>query len=276
MTTPTTIMPSPWLSSYRDFKPRLEAGVLRLALPSCDWRIDQVEDMDRLLDHLATPCEIRVLVLELNAPSKPEPQAPDWGAALQSDPVRVHRALQCLHRWRTLQLKVLPLALLAVVQGRCSDAALALIEGSDVALATPESVFTIDDSWVDLLSQVEPPWSGCAVPHHTSPLYPLRPQSLNAWQAQAQAWITFALPMNELQLRGQALIDSWMDKDPMALQFTKETLAHAGSMSWDASVSYTAAKFAEIKALQTAAGGSTRASAIAGFLAGQSKPGLKG
>jgi enoyl-CoA hydratase/carnithine racemase len=276
MMTPTSMMSSPWLSSYRDFKPRLEAGVLRLALPSCDWRIEQVEDLDRLLDHLATPCEIRVLVLELNAPSKPEPQAHNWTAALQSDPVRVHRALQCLHRWRTLQLKVLPLALLAVVQGRCSDAALALIEGSDVALATPESVFTIDDGWVDLLSRVEPPWSGWAVPPHASPLHPLRQQSLNAWQAQAQAWITFALPMDELLLRGQALIDSWMDKDPLALQFTKETLAHAGSMSWDASVNYTAAKFAEIKALQAATGGSTRANAIAGFLAGQSKPGLKG
>jgi hypothetical protein len=46
-----------------------------------------------------------------------------------------------------------------------------------------------------------------------------------------------------------------------------------GSMSWDAAVSFTAGKFAEIKALQ-ANSASTRTTAIAGFLAGKNKPGL--
>jgi hypothetical protein len=72
------------------------------------------------------------------------------------------------------------------------------------------------------------------------------------------------------------LIESLKSKDPLALQFTKETLAHCPHMGWDASVSYTAAKFAQIKALQAEAGNSSRAGAIAGFLSGQSKPGLKG
>ena len=48
----------------------------------------------------------------------------------------------------------------------------------------------------------------------------------------------------------------------MALQFTKETIAHVGTMSWDASVNYTAAKFAELTSRQSGAS-SSRAIAIA-------------
>ena len=107
-------------------------------------------------------------------------------------------------------------------------------------------------------------------------MHPLQVQKLSAQQALDRAWVTLVLEEAEVAAKVQELTQSWLDKDPLALQFTKETLAHVGGMSWDASVNYTAAKFAEIKARQAELGSSSRADAITGFLAGQSKPGLKG
>ena len=71
------------------------------------------------------------------------------------------------------------------------------------------------------------------------------------------------------------LARSLVEKDPLALQFTKETVAHVDTMSWDAAVNFTAAKFAELKSRQ-AGGASARASGVQNFLAGKSKPGLGG
>jgi trans-feruloyl-CoA hydratase/vanillin synthase len=50
-------------------------------------------------------------------------------------------------------------------------------------------------------------------------------------------------------------------------------LRYVGSMSFDAAISFHAAKLAELKALQ-AGRPSTRAAAVESFLAGKSKPGL--
>jgi enoyl-CoA hydratase/carnithine racemase len=63
-----------------------------------------------------------------------------------------------------------------------------------------------------------------------------------------------------------------VQKDPIALQFTKESLEHVKSMEWDAALSYNAAKFAELKTLQK--GATSRATSVASFLDGKFKPGL--
>ena len=71
---------------------------------------------------------------------------------------------------------------------------------------------------------------------------------------------------------GNALAQELVAKDPIALQFTKESLQHVESMTWDAALNYNAAKFAELKTRQQGAG--SRAASVANFLAGKSRPGL--
>lgn len=266
-----------WLSSFHVFAPIWDSGVLTLHRPRTGaWHTEQVELLTRLFEQLAIDPDTRVLVFELHTTGTGAMDAAHWQQTMINDPVRTRRALQSLHRWRTQQMKVLPQAVLTLAQGHCSGIDLVLIEGSDVALASESSVFDVDDTLVlHLGAGGEPAWTE-RQPRHPTPLDPLRVQRLSAPQAESQHWITFALPPDEVRACAQDLIQSWLAKDPLALQFTKETLTHAQHMSWDASVNYTAAKFAEIKARQAAMGSSSRAQAIAGFLAGQSKPGLKG
>lgn len=266
----------------------LQEDVLTLSLGQSEggalWRIETLDALSAIFDALAVRPHIRVLVLELGTPAAATAatavgalDTAHWQTLLQTDPARAHQGLQRLHRWRTQQLSVLPQAVLTLVHGHCGAAALALIEGSDVALATPDAMLHVDASDVALLgAATEAAFAGTDATPHDTPLHPLQPQRVTAAQAHAKAWISFVVSADALTTQAQALINTWREKDPLALQFTKETLAHAGAMGWDASVSFTAAKFAEIKARQAAEGGaSARASAIAGFLAGQSKPGLK-
>lgn len=266
-----------WLCPFHVFTPSWDAGVLTLHRPlSGAWCTDQVELMTRLFEQLACDPDTRVLVFQLDTPQTGAMDADHWRQALAADPARTRRALQSLHQWRTRQMKVLPQAVLTLAQGHCSGIDLVLIEGSDVALADEFSVFDVDETLVLYLgASGEPCWAERPTPHPL-PLNPLRVQRLNAQQAQSENWITFTLPRDEVSPFAEDLIRSWQAKDPLALQFTKETLTHVHHMTWDASVNYTAAKFVEIKARQAELGSSSRAQAIAGFLAGQSKPGLKG
>ncbi len=266
-----------WLTTYDDLTPHWEAGVLTLHRPLTGaWRIEQVEQVNRLLEQLAGDLDTRVVVFDLNSASTGELDAEHWQQAMTTEPARTRRALQSLHRWRTHQMKVLPQAVLSRVEGRCCGVDLILIEGSDVALACENSVFEVDDTLVSFLGDHgEPGWRIATTPY-PGPLDSLKMQCLNAQEAWSNHWVTLTGSPAEVCTWVQDLIQSWLSKDPLALQFTKETLAHAPNMSWDASVSYTAAKFAEIKARQAALGSSSRAQAIAGFLSGQSKPGLKG
>ena len=266
-----------WPSSHTALSPELHQGVLTLRGTPAWGHIDTIGSLSALFSQLATRPEVRVLVLDLGREHSGELNASDWQGFLQTDPQKAHQALQQLHRWRTHTLKTLPQAVLTLVTGRCSGLALALVEGSDVALATPDAVFELSPTEVELLgSATEPSFTSTESVSHESPMHPLQAQKLSAQQALDRAWVTFVLEETEVKAKVQELTQSWLDKDPLALQFTKETLAHVGGMSWDASVNYTAAKFAEIKARQAELGSSSRADAITGFLAGQSKPGLKG
>jgi enoyl-CoA hydratase/carnithine racemase len=249
---------------------------LTLGCPQGAWTVDYVEALDQALNAIGANPEWRVLVLR--GDWSQGLAAADWAEKMQTDRVRVHRALQSLQRWRSRVLPTLPQAVLALIDGPCAGAALALVEGSDLALASETSRFELsahDGRW--LSPAVEADFEAPDAVAASSMLSVLSGTAQSAQQAQNRGWITFSLPPGLLASRADELVASLAEKDPLALRFTKETLAYAPKMSWDASVNYTAAKFAEIKALQAQAGGaSSRANAIAGFLAGQSKPGLKG
>lgn len=248
-----------------------------LAQPPEGMRIDFVEALAQTLSDLPARSPVRIVVLRgdmgLNL------DLAHWQSVLLAQPMRVHQALQQMHRWRTRTLKTLPQPLIAVVTGPCAGAALPLIEGCDLALCDGTATFSLSPAQADWLAP-----EGLEKSFHEAPRGPtgsllpaLAGQTLGAEQAQALGWVTMAVSEADLPQVLGSWTQSLLDKDPLALQFTKETLAHVPHMDWDASVSFTAAKFAEIKALQAAAGGaSARAQAIAGFLAGQSKPGLKG
>jgi trans-feruloyl-CoA hydratase/vanillin synthase len=258
---------------------RLDAAVLTLGLlrqPIGGVQIEFIESLADLLRGLATRPDVRVVLLQGELDLRLD--LAHWHELRRTQAVRVHRALQAIQGLRTLQLKTLPQAWLVVVDGPCTGVGLALLEGCDLALCSPASVFSLSpEQGLWLGPDSEAGFDESPQPHRRGLLHAVAGQAMSGEQAQDLGWVTFCLADSELSPFLSELTQSLLDKDPLALQFTKETLAHVPQMGWDASVNYTAAKFAEIKARQAQAGGpSARSTAISGFLAGQSKPGLKG
>ena len=99
--------------------------------------------------------------------------------------------------------------------------------------------------------------------------------SFDGREAERHGVASRSLPAMELEHETRLLAREFVGKDALALQFTKQTLQHVDAMDWDAVLDYTAAKLAELKALQ-AGRPSARAAAVDSFLGGRSKPGLGG
>lgn len=269
------------LPTHPSITHQLQQGVLTLALGhptmATHWTVDFVEALNQTFDALATRSDIRVIVLRgAGSDFGLGLDIPDWQACLQRHPLRTQQVARLFERWRSRDLRLLPQPIMAMVTGRCVGAAMSLVEGCDIALAAEDARFELAIAQARWLhTEAKQPLASQAIASRALFFHALTAQALSAQEAQQIGWLTFCHSTETLEQETLQLAHALSEKDPLALQFTKETLAHVGSMDWDASVSYTAAKFAEIKARQ-ANGPSSRATAIAGFLAGQSKPGLTG
>lgn len=259
----------------------LKEGILtiRLRAPGQGNRLspEMVFALDDLWRRVAVESAVRVVVLqgsETDFSLGLDTQA--FSQLLQNDMPRARTALQALHQARARVLPLLPQPVIGVVHGACHGAALRLIEGCDIVLAAENAEFMLTADDAPLLAQhpdaaAGPEWLDAS---HLAACAP-QGRRLSAREAAEYGWVTHCHPQSTLDSQVLELVQALAQKDALALQFTKETVAHVGSMSWDAAVSYTAAKFAEIKARQ-AGTDSTRASAVQSFLAGKSKPGLGG
>lgn len=171
-------------------------------------------------------------------------------------------------------LRMLPQPVVAKLHGVWRGSALALVGACDIVYVADEAEFVLDEvslgSFLDgplgqAISRVMTPRSVC--------LHAFCGQPFDGVEAERNGLATISFPAANLDAETDALLGSLLEKDPLALQFTKQTLRHVPGMDWDAVLDYNAAKFAELKSLQ-AGGWSARAAAVESFLAGTSKPGL--
>jgi enoyl-CoA hydratase/carnithine racemase len=261
----------------------LEQGVLIVGLGQAGgqglWTVSMIEYLSRVVQRIACNESIRVLVLE--AVSKDFCSGldlNDFAAITKTDPIRVRTAMDefeqcCLRLMPTLEQPVL-----AQVHGQCQSAGIKWLEGCDIVYADHRAEFFLDESDFHQLSMVNNSQSepkANLISTNTESFDALAQQVFDGQEAARRGLVTQSFPHDLLTHEIRALASSLIEKDRLALQFTKETIAHVGTMSWDASVNYTAAKFAELTSRQSGAS-SSRAIAIASFLAGESKPGKGG
>jgi len=140
-------------------------------------------------------------------------------------------------------------------------------------LAAEDARFALPQAEADLSSGAVVKAASRVMTQRAADYYTLTGHSFDGREAERNGLATRSVPAASLDAEAQALAAELAAKDAIAVQFTKETLLHVPAMSWDGVLSFTAAKFAELKALQ-AGRPSTRAAAVESFLAGKSKPGL--
>jgi enoyl-CoA hydratase/carnithine racemase len=268
-------------SVLRHVAATLDDGVLTISFnrPAQGNAIDatMTRDMEALLQAVAADDRVRVVVLRgagddfcigIDARDFFDPAGRDTASL---------RALRdAADEWRSRTLRRLPQPVVAMVQGACRGGALAVLESCDIVYTARDARFSAAGPLEGALA------NGAAVKSAAEVMTPraaryflLTNQEFDGDEAQRNGLATLSMAASELGQAVRALARELADKDPVALRFTKETLRHVDAMTWDGVLSFTAAKFAELKALQ-AGQPSTRAAAVESFLAGKSKPGLGG
>jgi|LauGreDrversion4_2_1035121.scaffolds.fasta_scaffold416288_2 enoyl-CoA hydratase/carnithine racemase len=182
-------------------------------------------------------------------------------------------AKEVANHWRVRLLRKLPQPTIAMVHGFCYGGAFAIVEACDIAFCADSTNFALSEINFGHFP-AGPVAKSLALAMHSraASYYSLSGRPFNGKEAESSGFITKSWPDGELEAETIKLAQELVKKDPIALQFTKESLEHVKSMEWDAALSYNSAKFAELKTLQK--GASSRATSVANFLDGKFKPGL--
>ncbi len=260
---------------------QLEQGVLTVSIGQKDasffWDLRVIHDLFALFQKADADEAVRVLIVQGSGPDfcAGLVARADTGDSME-ERARIKNAMELVQQLRTRTLKLLSKPVIALVRGRCSGVGIRLIEGCDIIYAQDDSQFFFAQDELGLLALIPGGADGpSCMSARARSYYSICEQYFDGNAAEQSGLVTFSSSAQEIVEAVQSLAKTLSEKDPLAVKFTKDTLAHVGSMSWDASVNFTAAKFAELKALQAVSEGSaTRASAVASFLAGKSKPGL--
>ena len=276
-----------YLGPERDLAPLpciradVDDGVLTVALnrPAQRNTIDVAlsHGMDQLLQAVAHDPAVRVLVLRGEGAgfcAGMDPQ--DFHDASRRSERTLHAARESANHWRVRVLRMLPQPVIAMVHGFCHGGALAILESCDIVLAADDAEFSIGDPDGILFPQGPLAKSVAQMmAPRAARYYALTGGSFDGREAERNGVASRSLPAAELEQETRLLAREFVGKDALALQFTKQALQHVDTMGWDGVLDYTAAKLAELKALQ-AGRPSTRAAAVDSFLGGKSKPGLGG
>lgn len=191
----------------------------------------------------------------------------------EHDEASLAYAKEVANHWRVRLLRKLPQPTIAMIHGFCYGGGFAIVEACDIAFCADTTNFALSEINFGHFP-AGPVAKSLALAMHprAASYYSLSGRSFNGVEAEATGFITKSWPDAELEGETMKLARELVQKDPIALQFTKDSLEHVKSMEWDAALSYNTAKFAELKTLQK--GASSRATSVANFLDGKFKPGL--
>jgi feruloyl-CoA hydratase/lyase len=197
----------------------------------------------------------------------------DFFDASERDEATLVAAREAANHWRVRLLRQLPQPTIAMVHGFCYGGGFAIVEACDIVFCADTTQFALSEiNFGHFPAGPVAKSISLAMQPRAASYYALSGRPFDGPEAQATGFITKSWPAQQLEEETLRLARELVSKDPIALQFTKESLEHVKDMSWDAALSYNAAKFAELKALQK--GATSRAASVANFLDGKFKPGL--
>jgi trans-feruloyl-CoA hydratase/vanillin synthase len=193
---------------------------------------------------------------------------------LKDRPADYDRIIRIATEWRGRTLRYYPKPTIAMVNGYCFGGAFSILEGCDLATAADEATFGLSEINFKGFPGGSVSKSLANLLHpRDALLYAMTGRRFGGQVAAQIGLVNFSVPLARLRDETLSLAREIAEKDPHALRTTKEAYRYALQMSWDASVSYTSAKEAELQFAQEA---SWKEAGVGDFLAGHFKPGLEG
>lgn len=255
-------------------------GVLTITLNRPEKRnamsVELTFEMVRLLEAVGVDESVRVVVLRGEGPGFcAGMDIKDFFDSSERDEATLRAAKEAANHWRVRLLRNLPQPTIAMVHGFCFGGAFGIVEACDIALAADDTKFTLSEiNFGHFPAGPVAKAISRTMSTRAASYYSLSGRTFDGPEAERNGFISRSYPAAQLEAETYKLAAELATKDPIALQFTKESLQYVETMSWDAALNYNAAKFAELKARQQ--GATSRAASVASFLEGKSRPGLGG
>lgn len=257
-----------------------DQGVLTISMNRPDKRnamnVEMTFEMKALLEEITHRRDIRVVIVRGNGDGFcAGMDIKDFFDSTERSDETLAAARQASNDWRVRLLRHLPQPTIAMIHGFCFGGAFAIVESCDIAFCADDTRFALSEiNFGHFPAGPVAKSVSLSMGRRAASYYALSGRTFNGALAQQSGIVTMSFPPDRLQEETLRLAHDLTTKDPIALQFTKESLEHVRSMTWDAALNYNAAKFAELKTLQK--GPTSRAAAVEGFLEGKFKPGLSG
>jgi len=193
---------------------------------------------------------------------------------LKGQPAEYDRVFRMAIEWRGRTLRYYPKPTIAMVNGYCFGGAFSIVEGCDLAVAADEAQFGLSEINFRMFpgGSVSKSLANLMRPRDAL-LYAMTGRRFNGRTAAEIGFVNFSCPLRELEAQTLALAREIAGKDPAALRACKDGYRYSLEMSWEASMSYTAAKEQEVFVAQK---GAWLESGIGDFVKGLYKPGLEG
>jgi feruloyl-CoA hydratase/lyase len=193
---------------------------------------------------------------------------------LKDSPSDYDRIIRTATEWRGRTLRYYPKPTIAMVNGYCFGGAFSILEGCDLATAADEATFGLSEINFKGFPGGSVSKSLANLLHpRDALLYAMTGRRFGGQVAAQIGLVNFSVPLARLREETLTLAREIALKDPHALRTAKDAYRFALQMSWDASVSYTSAKEAELQHAQEA---NWKEAGVGDFLAGHFKPGLEG
>ncbi len=233
------------------------------------------EDMTRALEDLRYNDDVVVLVITGagNSFCAGMDLKEFFHALKGKNPREYDRIFRLATDWRGRTLRYYPKPMIAMVNGFCFGGAFSIVEGCDLAIAADEATFGLSEINFGMFPGGSVSKSLANVMHSRDALlYAMSGRTFDGKKAAELKFVNVSVPLAKLDSETMKLAKEIAAKDPAALRGCKDGYRFSLEMSWDASISYTAAKEEEVLNAQ---GGAWIKSGIGDFVEGKYKPGLQ-
>jgi trans-feruloyl-CoA hydratase/vanillin synthase len=232
------------------------------------------EDMTRALEALRYDEAARVIVITGAGNSFcAGMDLKEFFTELKDKPGEYDRITRLAVEWRGRTLRYYPKPTIAMINGFCFGGAFSIVEGCDLAIAADEATFGLSEVNFKLFpgGSVSKSLANLMRPRDAL-WYGMTGRPFNGKVAADIGFINLSVPLAKLHEETMTVAKEIAAKDPWALKATKDGYRYSLEMSWEASMSYTSAKEAELVVRQNDA---WRTEGIGDFLKGEYKPGLE-
>jgi trans-feruloyl-CoA hydratase/vanillin synthase len=188
-------------------------------------------------------------------------------------PREFDRIFRLATEWRGRTLRQYPKPTIAMINGFCFGGGFSIVEGCDLAIAANEATFGLSEINFRAFPGGPVSKSLANIMHPRDALYyAMTGDTFDGRTAARIKFVNKSVPLARLKAETFKLADKLKSKDPVALRACKDGYRFALEMSWDASISYTAAKEDEVFHLQN---GGWIEQGVGDFVQGKYKPGLE-